>query len=225
VFGVAIVVLALGPFVRIALADADPASDILYSQPLFLPEDAAISANRQSQLRALVLEARSEHFPIRLAVIASASDLGSVTALWRKPQEYARFLGTELSLVYRGRLLVVMPNGLGFYRHDVDVGRDAALVGRVPVGPAGNGLAVASLAAVRKLAASAGHPLTLPAATAARGGGSSNDGEWTVFALGVLCVAAAWTVSLRLRPLRLGRRRVAPKRGAQAGRKVKRRRR
>ena len=49
-------------------------------------------------------------------MIASPTDLGSVTELWRQPQNYARFLAQELSLLYRGPLLVVMPNGYGRYR-------------------------------------------------------------------------------------------------------------
>ena len=49
-----------------------------------------------------------------MAIIASPYDLGAVTALWRKPRAYARFLGIELSLAYKQRLLVVMPNGFGF---------------------------------------------------------------------------------------------------------------
>ena len=49
-----------------------------------------------------------------MAIIAKPDDLGSVTSLWREPQAYAHFLGLELSLAYKGRLLVVMPNGFGF---------------------------------------------------------------------------------------------------------------
>jgi hypothetical protein len=36
-------------------------------------------------------------------------------ALWRQPENYARFLGQELTLVNRAALLVVMPNGFGLY--------------------------------------------------------------------------------------------------------------
>jgi hypothetical protein len=32
---------------------------------------------------------------LRVAIIASAADLGSVTALWRQPQSYARLVGPE----------------------------------------------------------------------------------------------------------------------------------
>jgi len=31
------------------------------------------------------------------------------------PQSYARFLGQELSQVYRGAVVVTMPNGFGVY--------------------------------------------------------------------------------------------------------------
>jgi hypothetical protein len=50
-----------------------------------------------------------------VAVIASPYDLGSVTPLWRKPRVYAKFLGTELSYVFHGTLLVVMPGGFGLF--------------------------------------------------------------------------------------------------------------
>ena len=48
-----------------------------------------------------------------MALIAHRSDLGSIGALWNKPNVYSGFLGTELSLVFHGTLLVVMPNGYG----------------------------------------------------------------------------------------------------------------
>ena len=37
----------------------------------------------------------------RVAIIASPPDLGSVTELWHQPQNYARFLAQELTLIYR----------------------------------------------------------------------------------------------------------------------------
>ena len=49
-----------------------------------------------------------------MAIIGAPVDLGAVTALWDKPPAYASFLGVELSLVYKQRLLIVMPNGFGF---------------------------------------------------------------------------------------------------------------
>ena len=99
-----------------ARADGDPASDFLLTQKVFLPYDARISATRSEQLAALVSDAAREGYPIRIALIASPVDLGSVTALWAKPQQYAKFLGAEVSFAYRGRLLIVMPEGLGTYQ-------------------------------------------------------------------------------------------------------------
>ena len=97
-----------------ARADGDPASDYLIEQQLFLPIDGRISAQAETQLAQTVRDATERGFPIRVAVIWSPYDLGSVTALWRKPGPYARFLSAEITYFYKGRLLVVMPNGLGF---------------------------------------------------------------------------------------------------------------
>ncbi|MCL2770597.1 MAG: hypothetical protein FWD42_10915, partial [Solirubrobacterales bacterium] len=98
-----------------ARADGDPASDYLVTQQLFLTsEPNSFSSAQQQRLAAVVAAANRAGFAIRVAVISSSYDLGSVTELWRQPQTYARFLGLELSASYRGRLLVVMPNGLGF---------------------------------------------------------------------------------------------------------------
>jgi len=42
-------------------------------------------------------------FPLRVALIDSPSDLGTVTQLWREPLPYAEYLGEELSLDFAGR--------------------------------------------------------------------------------------------------------------------------
>ena len=111
---IVLAILAAGVPVQIAKADGDPGSDVLVYQPLFLAADASVSVAQQAQLGGLLRQARDAGFPIRVALIASRSDLGAVTGLWRNPRAYARFLGLELSLAYTGRLLVVMPNGFGF---------------------------------------------------------------------------------------------------------------
>ena len=98
----------------VARADGDPGSDVLVYQDLFAGSDAGLSVHQQLELGGELKAAARKGFPIRVAIIASPFDLGAVTALWRKPRAYARFLGIELSAVYRQRLLVVMPDGLGF---------------------------------------------------------------------------------------------------------------
>ena len=99
----------------IASADGDPASDVLYAQRAFLPYDVSFPPRLQSQLRQLLTSSSKAGYPIRVAIVASGYDLGSIGQLWGKPQIYARFLGTELSLTYHGLLLVVMPSGFGVY--------------------------------------------------------------------------------------------------------------
>jgi hypothetical protein len=182
-----------------ARADGDPASDVLATQSLFLPQDAAVPTAQQAQLAKLLEESALGGYPIRVALIASATDLGSVTALWNQPQNYARFLGQELGLVYHGPLLVVMPDGFGLYHFLRPSTAQRALAGS-PNPRAGIG--AAAITAIRNIAAAAGHPLAAPTAAAtnpATTGGSPTP--WIVFAIGAILIAVAWTASLRTRPL------------------------
>ena len=152
----AILALVPGWFAGSARADGDPASDVLATQSLFLPQDAGIPVGQQSQLTGLLEAAARSGYPIRAAIIASRTDLGSVTELWRQPATYARFLGQELSLVYRGPLLVVMPDGYGFYRQagPLAAAQSALASLRKPV--SGAELGAATLTAVERLAAASG---------------------------------------------------------------------
>jgi hypothetical protein len=187
----------------VALADGDPASDVLVTQPLFLPGDADVSTRVEAQLTGLLTSAQRAGAPIRVAVIASAADLGSVTALWPQAQNYARFLGVELSLVYRGTLLVVMPDGDGL----ATVGRTAApppavLAGASRPGP-GAALGTAALSAVQRLTSAAGLHLAVPDAAPAAVPGSSDPVAWAVLAAGAALIALAWGASARAKPLSL----------------------
>ena len=71
-----------------------------------------------------------------------------MTALWRNPRGYARFLGIELSLAYKGRLLVVMPNGFGFNWPGHPSGSAYRLLAGIPVRAGGDGFYGATSAAV-----------------------------------------------------------------------------
>jgi len=183
-----------------ARADGDPASDVLASQSLFLPQDAAVSSRQAAQLEQLVGEARRASYEIRVALVASAADLGSVTELWRKPQTYAQFLAQELGVVYHGPLLIVMPNGLGFQAPHSRP--PASIRGTVP-GPA---LGTSAITEVRRLAAAAGHPLPSPTVTGNPPGAKPATVAWIAFAAGALITFAAWTASLHARPLTLRRK-------------------
>jgi len=185
-----------------ARADGDPASDVLYSQSVFVPADAGVAPADAARLTALVREARRAGYPVKVAIVASPYDLGSVTALWRKPKLYARFLGLELSLLYRGRLVTVMPDGIGVFHHGRPVARETAALRGVPVDR--NDLAGAALAAVRRIAAAGGHELAVPAAApvASAPARGTPPAVWAALGIGLLLVALAWAASLRVRPLR-----------------------
>jgi hypothetical protein len=193
-----------------SLADGDPASDVLLQQPLFLPWDAGVSTAQQGQLTALLQAAAHSGYQLRVALIASPSDLGSVTELWRDPQGYAQFLGEELSLVYHGTLLVVMANGFGLYRSSGSTVAEHASLASVGTTGSGARLASDAIAAIQRLATASGHSLTsvrpLPTSNTSASGGkapSSNTLPWIVFALGCVLIASSWTGSLRARPLRM----------------------
>jgi hypothetical protein len=201
----ALFALALAWHPAPARADGDPASDVLSTQALFLPQDAGATPAQRAQLSVLLATAARRGYPIRVALVASRGDLGSVTALWRQPATYARFLGQELAFVHTRPLLVVMPNGFGLTRLGRPLPGESALNSLGAPG-AGAGLAGAAITAVRHLAAAAGHPLPLPSTQAPRAGGSSDTIRWLVLAAGALAIAVAWGLSLRARPLRFGRR-------------------
>lgn len=194
------VLAVTGSFAASARADGDPASDVLASQPLFLPQDAGVSANRQAQLSALLHAARHSGFQIHVAVIASPADLGSVTALWRQPQNYARFLAQELSLLYRGPLLVVMPSGYGLDRPATAGATEPSGLAGVPA--PGRRLGLATLTAIQRLAAASGHTLPLSKATAPARSAPTDTVSWIVFVIGAAAIVLSWAASVRAQPLR-----------------------
>lgn len=206
----AVLLVCLSATASQARADGDPASDVLAAQTVFLPQDGAIPPAEQAQLTQLVSSAAHAGFPLRVAVIATRSDLGSVTALWRRPSAYAQFLGQELSQVFHGTLLVVMPNGFGVAAAGGGPAVGGTAVGRAALGGApvgGAALGGAAVAAVQRLAAAAGHRLTAPS-----GGQTGHTtapsatgiGAWLALAVGAILIGVAWTISLRERPPRRG---------------------
>ncbi len=152
----------------VARADGDPGSDVLVYQDLFAGSDAGLSVHQQLELGAELKAAARKGFPVRVAIIASPFDLGAVTALWRKPRAYARFLGIELSAVYRQRLLVVMPDGLGFNWPGHATTSAYARLARVPIRTGTDGLFDPTSTAVRTLAAASGIKLQAPGSPSTR---------------------------------------------------------
>jgi hypothetical protein len=109
-----------------AWADGDPASDVLYTRNVFLPYPLPDKASADA-LEQAVANAYAHHLRVKVAVIATPTDLGSVPDLFNKPAAYARYLGLELYTLFVGPLLIVMPSGFGIY----DGGRSTAPEERV----------------------------------------------------------------------------------------------
>ena len=147
----------------VALADGDPASDYLLSQKTFIPFDARVPSEQARALNGIVADAKRKGYTIRVAVISRPFDLGAVPSLWSKPKTYARFLGQELFFVYKGRLLVVMPNGYGVSKGGKPLASGQRVVDVLPKpGDGGASLAAAATRAVRKLAAQEGVHAVVP---------------------------------------------------------------
>ena len=155
-------------------------------QKVFLPYDAKIPKPAQQKLLSVVQSANKQGFKIRVALIWSDYDLGSVTTLWRKPKTYARFLGVELSYYFKGRLLIVMPSGLGFnwFKHDAAPGYKLLAPIQIGAGPAG--LAVAATEAVQKLASAAGVTVSTSEPAAAKTPSQRNGHDRVVIVVAVL---------------------------------------
>jgi hypothetical protein len=152
-----------------ANANGDPASHILPAQRVFVPINAPVDSGVLGHLDALIKEADEAAFPIRVALIAEPSDLGTAFSLYNKPQRYAELLGFELSFLYHGRLLIVMPKGFGYLVAGKRDGDASSLLARIP--PPGRDAtreAEAAARAVRRLAAAADHKLVVPTGSAKR---------------------------------------------------------
>jgi hypothetical protein len=185
-----------------ARADGDPASDYLIGQQTFYALDEIPSSHAQD-LNTIVKNANNAGFKIRVALIGSVPDLGSVTSLWNKPQQYAQFLGQELFYAYKGRLLIVMPGGLGYSIHGKPVPREKQAIEAVAA-PGADGARIADAAtnAVHLLAQAAGHNVPVPSSSS---GGSTTGDRIKIGAAAVGAAAIAAAVALVRRSRRAAR--------------------
>jgi hypothetical protein len=190
-----VLALAAAPLAR---ADGDPASDVLYNTSLFPSYDSGMSPAALDALKATLADSKKAGYEVRVAVIAKPDDLGSVTSLWAKPRDYARFLGAELGIVYKKPLLVVMPNGVGFNNANHD--STAAYAALKPVRSGnGNQLAQAAIDSIAALARQNGHPITPPTIAATQSSNSRTALLTRVAVILVALVAAAAFVLHRRR--------------------------
>jgi hypothetical protein len=148
--GLVALATGLGALAATARADGDPASDILYFQDVYLPFPKP-SDDTPAKLQATVNAANKAGFRIKVAVIATPQDLGSIPSLFGKPQVYAQFLGVELGSFYKARLLVVMPSGFGVYRGGKAVTAETRALAGLETGQSASEITAAASTAVGRL--------------------------------------------------------------------------
>ncbi len=169
-----------------AAADGDPASDVLLGQNVYYPYSPPVPKAVQDELNAATAAAKKAGLPIKVALIATAVDLGVIPELFGKPQPYAEFLDKEISFNGPQPLLVVMPAGYGI--QGVSANASAAVKGLTPPkGKTSTALAQAALVAVGRVAAADGHPIKGVAGVSSS---SSSGGSSTMPLLIGLIVAA-----------------------------------
>ena len=151
--GVLSVVLVAAALVLVsgAAADGDPASDVLIAGSAFTPYPPPSGAALKALGTATTTVELKGH-RVKVAVIGTSSDLGSVPSLFGHPQDYAKFLSLELSFIYKGPLLVVMPAGFGFVDKTAPVAKAAAVLAGVAIhSPSADDLTLAAARAVTGL--------------------------------------------------------------------------
>jgi hypothetical protein len=169
-----------------ALANGDPASDILPLRDSYLPYQPQVPRPVQVALDGFLAKARKAGYPVKVAVIATPNDLGVVPDLFGKPKEYATFLGKEISFNGKPHLLIVMPAGYGTFGVVPKVA--SAVTGlRAPGGTDGATLGTAAIAGAVKMTEAAGHKLPAPKVGGGSGGGGSTP--VVVFAIPAILVA------------------------------------
>ena len=141
-----------------ARADGDPCSDYLLVGSLCVPNNPRPSQPQIDRTQKTIDAAKQGGYEIRVAVIGSPTDLGSVPVFFGRPAPYAKFLDAELQSAWTGKLLVVMAAGYGVRDHTKPYLAGVKALQGLP--PPANGtpdaLMAAAAVAVRKLAASEG---------------------------------------------------------------------
>jgi hypothetical protein len=208
---IALVMLFLLIVAPAARADGDPASDMLaFPQGRAYMTFMTTDTSFEHALARTAAEITRRGLPIKVAVIDGRGDLGAVPQFWGRPQVYARFLGAELRFIYKGTLLIVMPQGFGVHGPYPPAAARAALAGLEPARNATPaGLARSADRAMRALAAALG--VRTDARPAAGASGARGSDQLQVIAAGaavLIVMALALAFALRRRSLR--RRRLAP---------------
>jgi hypothetical protein len=158
-----------------ALADGDPASDVLIQGTVYTPVAQQVSAPVLQQLQSTIAQATRGGFDVRVALILDRTDLGAVPQLFGHPVQYAKLLSAELYYAWKGALIAVQPSGIGVQNiKPLAAAQQAADTVAVASPSTADGLAQAATATIRKLAVR-DHNITFTGAGTTQGSSSSSS--------------------------------------------------
>jgi hypothetical protein len=174
-----------------ALANGDPPSNVLITQDVYTPAEAAPPALIR-ELKQAVERADQAEYPAKVAVVNSSLDLGNVPQALDKPQQYADYLLSDLHGPSQVGgdfvVLVVTPAGAGIAGKSFGGGeRRAARTIDVSTTASSGDLVRAATATLEKMAAADGHPI----GGAGSGGGKGSNGIVIAGVLGGLLALSA----------------------------------
>jgi hypothetical protein len=207
---------ALALFPAAARADGDPASDFLLQQDSYYPYAPATSKQLRTALDGLLKRVRDAGYPMKVALIESAGDLGSYPQLFNDPQRYADLLAQELATITHGHkqsdqlhLLVVSPSGFAGSGLGDAVNRALAPV-TVNASAQSDGLARAALEGVARVATANGHRTPIPPEAKGTLAATSKSTKRSGPPIVVYILPALLVVAAALFAGRAARRRAAP---------------
>jgi hypothetical protein len=204
----------------LALADGDPASDYLATQDVFVPlAPVAPSQRSQDTVAKLIDVSQRAGYGYKIAVIVNREDLGAITELFGRPQQYARFLYAEIKPIVdgapHGTLLIVMQRGFGIIGAERTRAAHAALARlRIPPSATPTQLTYAAANALYAIAKANGHPLPHVTAgaraaadsnTAARSDGSGHAKRWILTGCLLVLLLGGTLLAIGLRAKHSGR--------------------
>jgi hypothetical protein len=197
-----------------AFADGDPASDVLLSQPYYLPYQPLVSKATTAKVKKVVAATEKAKLPMKIAVIATPTDLGAVPDLFGRPQQYAGFLYSEVQPAFTGQqfgLVVVMPAGIGL-AGTIDQPKLSSAVRDVAIssGEDSDGLALAGAVAMEKIAKAAGKPIPEIVPISGGGSGSGFGTHAVIVTLELLGLLLGVLLALQARTRRTVRPAAAP---------------
>jgi hypothetical protein len=147
--------------VATAVADVDPASDVLLLDNAYFPYQPRVCTQLRNGIDRLTADSKRAGYPVKVALIASATDLGGIPQEFGRQQEYAEFLENEIGRQTHSVVLAAMPGGLGLAPPNRP---EAGVIDKIsiPNNADSNRLARAVIDAIPRLAQAAGKTVKKP---------------------------------------------------------------